>query len=107
MRHNYFNLRDENFQCVITGTVGEVRALSLTALVCTLFGQSLLPDGRVRKSQQRLLEERGNDLSFKEYQSRIMDLNHSTVPTIMEFDGIYRSKEEVDVALYALYLAQS
>ena len=56
---------------------------------------------------QRLLEERGNKLSFKEYQSRIMDLNHSTVPTIMEFDGIYRSKEEVDVALDALYLAQS
>jgi hypothetical protein len=39
MRHNYFNLRDENFQCVITGTVGEVRALSLTALVGTLYGQ--------------------------------------------------------------------
>ena len=44
MRHNYFNLRDENFQCVITGTVGEVRALSLTALVGPLLGQSLGPE---------------------------------------------------------------
>ena len=39
VRHAYFNLRDKNFQCVITGTVGEVRALSLTALVGTLYGQ--------------------------------------------------------------------
>jgi alpha-1,3-mannosyltransferase len=52
---------------------------------------------------QRLLEERGYKWSFKEYQSRIVDLIHSTVPTIMEYDGIHRSKEEVDVALDALY----
>jgi hypothetical protein len=30
VRHTFFNLRDENFQCVIAGTVGEVRALSPT-----------------------------------------------------------------------------
>ena len=48
MRHNYFNLRDENFQCVITGTVGEVRALSLTALVGPLYGQSGRKEGRIR-----------------------------------------------------------